>query len=142
MSFSRYVLAQSATVTVAAGSVSPGNLIDLGNLYAVETESNGSPGGANPLPLETLMSGVVNGNTLSAANAYSSAMFYTITYAIITEAEWNTVLEAPYLSYTEPNTGFAGGTIILHGINLTRELVGELFTPAAGATRPETRGRD
>jgi NADH-quinone oxidoreductase subunit N len=31
-----------------------------------------------------LVSGVVNGNTLSAANAYSSAMFYIITYVVTT----------------------------------------------------------
>jgi NADH-quinone oxidoreductase subunit N len=31
-----------------------------------------------------LASGVVNGNTLSAANAYSSAMFYAITYVLTT----------------------------------------------------------
>jgi NADH-quinone oxidoreductase subunit N len=31
-----------------------------------------------------LVSGVVNGNTLSAANAYSSAMFYMITYVVTT----------------------------------------------------------
>ncbi|MDZ7858280.1 NADH-quinone oxidoreductase subunit NuoN [Sphaerotilus sp.] len=31
-----------------------------------------------------LLAGVVNGNTLSAANAYSSAMFYVITYVVTT----------------------------------------------------------
>ena len=31
-----------------------------------------------------LLAGVVNGNTLSAANAYSSAMFYIVTYVITT----------------------------------------------------------
>ena len=31
-----------------------------------------------------LMPGVVNGNTLSAANAYSSAMFYVVTYVLTT----------------------------------------------------------
>ena len=31
-----------------------------------------------------LISGVVNGNTLSAANAYSSAMFYILTYVVTT----------------------------------------------------------
>lgn len=31
-----------------------------------------------------LLAGVVNGNTLSAANAYSSAMFYIITYVVTT----------------------------------------------------------
>ncbi|MES3004078.1 MAG: NADH-quinone oxidoreductase subunit NuoN [Pseudomonadota bacterium] len=39
-----------------------------------------------------LMSGVVNGNTLSAANAYSSAMFYIITYVLTTLASFGIIL--------------------------------------------------
>jgi NADH-quinone oxidoreductase subunit N len=39
-----------------------------------------------------LMSGVVNGNTLSAANAYSSAMFYVITYVLTTLATFGIIL--------------------------------------------------
>jgi NADH-quinone oxidoreductase subunit N len=39
-----------------------------------------------------LMSGVVNGNTLSAANAYSSAMFYVITYVLTTLASFGIIL--------------------------------------------------
>jgi NADH-quinone oxidoreductase subunit N len=39
-----------------------------------------------------LMSGVVNGNTLSAANAYSSAMFYIITYVLTTLATFGIIL--------------------------------------------------
>ena len=39
-----------------------------------------------------LLSGVVNGNTLSAANAYSSAMFYIITYVLTTLATFGTIL--------------------------------------------------
>jgi NADH-quinone oxidoreductase subunit N len=39
-----------------------------------------------------LMSGVVNGNTLSAANAYSSAMFYVITYVLTTLAGFGVLL--------------------------------------------------
>ncbi len=35
-----------------------------------------------------LMSGVVNGNALSAANAYSSAMFYMVTYVLTTLASF------------------------------------------------------
>jgi NADH-quinone oxidoreductase subunit N len=39
-----------------------------------------------------LMSGVVNGNTLSAANAYSSAMFYVVSYVITTLASFGVLL--------------------------------------------------
>lgn len=39
-----------------------------------------------------LMAGVVNGNTLSAANAYSSAMFYVITYVLTTLASFGIIL--------------------------------------------------
>jgi NADH-quinone oxidoreductase subunit N len=39
-----------------------------------------------------LLSGVVNGNTLSAANAYSSAMFYIITYVLTTLASFGIIL--------------------------------------------------
>ncbi|MBC7917612.1 MAG: NADH-quinone oxidoreductase subunit NuoN [Rhodoferax sp.] len=39
-----------------------------------------------------VMSGVVGGNTLSAANAYSSAMFYVITYVLTTLAAFGVLL--------------------------------------------------
>ena len=39
-----------------------------------------------------LMSGVVNGNTLSAANAYSSSMFYVITYVLTTLGSFGVIL--------------------------------------------------
>lgn len=39
-----------------------------------------------------LLSGVVNGNTLSAANAYSSAMFYVVTYVLTTLATFGVLL--------------------------------------------------
>jgi NADH-quinone oxidoreductase subunit N len=39
-----------------------------------------------------LMSGVVNGNTISAANAYSSAMFYVITYVMTTLAAFGVIM--------------------------------------------------
>jgi NADH-quinone oxidoreductase subunit N len=39
-----------------------------------------------------LMSGVVNGNTLSAANAYSSSMFYVVSYVLTTLASFGVVL--------------------------------------------------
>lgn len=39
-----------------------------------------------------LMSGVVNGNTLSAANAYSSAMFYVVSYVLTTLATFGILM--------------------------------------------------
>ena len=39
-----------------------------------------------------LLSGVVNGNTASAANAYSSVMFYVITYVLTTLASFGVIL--------------------------------------------------
>jgi NADH-quinone oxidoreductase subunit N len=39
-----------------------------------------------------LCSGVVNGNTLSAANAYSSAMFYAVTYTLTTLGTFGMIL--------------------------------------------------
>ena len=42
--------------------------------------------------LLALLSGVVNGNTLSAANAYGSAMFYVVTYVLTTLASFGVIL--------------------------------------------------
>ena len=42
-----------------------------------------------------LSAGVVNGNTLSAGNAYSSAMFYVVTYVLTTLGTFGLIL---YLS--------------------------------------------
>ncbi|KQP45569.1 NADH-quinone oxidoreductase subunit NuoN [Pseudorhodoferax sp. Leaf274] len=39
-----------------------------------------------------LLAGVVNGNTLSAANAYSSSMFYVVTYVLTTLASFGVLL--------------------------------------------------
>jgi NADH-quinone oxidoreductase subunit N len=39
-----------------------------------------------------LMSGFVNGNTLSAGNAYSSAMFYVVTYVLTTLASFGIIM--------------------------------------------------
>ncbi|MBK9237579.1 MAG: NADH-quinone oxidoreductase subunit NuoN [Rhodoferax sp.] len=39
-----------------------------------------------------LMSGVVNGNTFSAGNAYSSSMFYVVTYVLTTLAAFGVIL--------------------------------------------------
>lgn len=39
-----------------------------------------------------MLAGVVNGNTLAAANAYSSAMFYVITYVLTTLATFGVIM--------------------------------------------------
>jgi NADH-quinone oxidoreductase subunit N len=39
-----------------------------------------------------LLSGVVNGNTLSAANAYSASMFYVLTYVLTTLAAFGVIM--------------------------------------------------
>lgn len=56
-----------------------------------------------------LMAGVVNGNTLSAANAYSSAMFYTITYVLTTLGSFGVILLLAREGFeSEEITDFAG----------------------------------
>ncbi|MGM9514450.1 NADH-quinone oxidoreductase subunit NuoN [Roseateles sp. DB2] len=56
-----------------------------------------------------LASGVVNGNTLSAANAYSSALFYVITYVLTTLGTFGLImLMARQGHEAEQITDFAG----------------------------------
>ena len=56
-----------------------------------------------------LMSGVVNGNVLSTANAYSSAMFYVITYVLTSLATWGVILLLTRDGFeSEEITDFAG----------------------------------
>ena len=56
-----------------------------------------------------LMSGFVNGNTLSAANAYSSSMFYVITYVLTTLASFGIILLLARDGFeSEEITDFAG----------------------------------
>jgi NADH-quinone oxidoreductase subunit N len=56
-----------------------------------------------------LMSGVVNGNILSAANAYSSSMFYVITYVLTTLASFGVILLLAREGFeSEEITDFAG----------------------------------
>jgi NADH-quinone oxidoreductase subunit N len=56
-----------------------------------------------------LMSGVINGNTLSAANAYSSAMFYVVTYVLTTLAGFGVILLLAREGFeSEEITDFAG----------------------------------
>lgn len=56
-----------------------------------------------------LMSGVINGNIYSAANAYSSAMFYIVTYVLTTLASFGVILLLAREGFeSEEITDFAG----------------------------------
>ncbi|MDO8770725.1 MAG: NADH-quinone oxidoreductase subunit NuoN [Burkholderiaceae bacterium] len=56
-----------------------------------------------------LLSGIVNGNTLSAATAYSASMFYVITYVITTLATFGVILLLAREGFeSEEITDFAG----------------------------------
>ncbi len=56
-----------------------------------------------------LMSGVINGNIYSAANAYSSAMFYIVTYVLTTLASFGVILLLARDGFeSEEITDFAG----------------------------------
>ncbi len=76
--------------------LSVGSLV-LGNLAAI-AQSNlkrmlaYSTIGQIGFVLLGLCSGVVNGNTLSAANAYSSSMFYVVTYVLTTLGTFGVIL--------------------------------------------------
>ena len=76
---------------LAIGSLLVGNLAAIAqtNLKRMLAYSTISQMG---FVLLGLMSGVVNGNTLSAANAYSSSMFYVITYVLTTLATFGIIL--------------------------------------------------
>ncbi len=56
-----------------------------------------------------LMSGAVNGNTLSAGNAYSSSMFYVVTYVLTTLASFGIIMLLARDGFeSEEITDFAG----------------------------------
>ena len=76
---------------LAIGSLLVGNLAAIAqtNLKRMLAYSTISQMG---FVLLGLMSGVINGNTLSAANAYSSSMFYVITYVLTTLATFGIIL--------------------------------------------------
>ena len=78
---------QQMLVVLAVGSLLVGNLAAIAqtNLKRMLAYSTISQMG---FVLLGLMPGVVNGNTLSAANAYSSAMFYMVTYVLTTLASF------------------------------------------------------
>jgi len=74
---------QQMLVVLAVASLAIGNLAAIAqtNLKRMLAYSTISQMG---FMLLAMTAGVVNGNTLSAGNAYSSAMFYTVTYVITT----------------------------------------------------------
>jgi NADH-quinone oxidoreductase subunit N len=82
---------QQMLAVLAIGSLLIGNLAAVmqSNLKRMLAYSTISQMG---FVLIGLLSGVVNGNTLSAANAYSSAMFYVVTYVLTTLASFGVLL--------------------------------------------------
>jgi NADH-quinone oxidoreductase subunit N len=82
---------QQMLVVLAVGSLLVGNFAAIAqtNLKRMLAFSTISQMG---FVLLGLIPGVVNGNTLSAANAYSSAMFYVITYVLTTLASFGVIL--------------------------------------------------
>ncbi|NPC56819.1 NADH-quinone oxidoreductase subunit NuoN [Caenimonas soli] len=82
---------QQMLMIMAIGSLMVGNLAaiaqtNLKRMLAYSTI------GQMGFVLLGLLSGVVNNNTLSAANAYSSAMFYIVTYVLTTLATFGVIL--------------------------------------------------
>jgi NADH-quinone oxidoreductase subunit N len=82
---------QQMLTVMAIGSLLVGNLaaIAQSNLKRMLAYSTIAQMG---FVLLGLLSGVVNGNTLTAANAYSSAMFYIVTYVLTTLATFGIIL--------------------------------------------------
>jgi NADH-quinone oxidoreductase subunit N len=82
---------QQMLAVLSIGSLLVGNLAAIAqtNLKRMLAYSTISQMG---FVLIGLLSGVVNGNTLSATTAYSSAMFYVITYVLSTLATFGVIL--------------------------------------------------
>ena len=82
---------QQMLLVLSAGSLIIGNLAAIAqtNLKRMLAFSTISQMG---FVLLGMMSGVVNGNINSAANAYSSSMFYVITYVLTTLASFGVIL--------------------------------------------------
>ncbi len=82
---------QQMLMVLSVGSLLIGNLAAIAqtNLKRMLAFSTISQMG---FVLLGLMSGVVNGNTFSAGNAYSSSMFYVITYVLTTLASFGVIL--------------------------------------------------
>lgn len=99
---------QQMLMLLAIGSLLVGNLAALmqTNLKRMLAFSTISQMG---FVLLGLMSGVINGNTLSTANAYSSAMFYVVTYVLTTLATFGIILLMARDGFeSEEITDFAG----------------------------------
>ena len=82
---------QQMLVVLSVGSMALGNLVaiaqtNLKRMLAYSTI------GQMGFMLLGLCSGVVNGNTLSAANSYSSSMFYVVTYVFTTLGTFGIVM--------------------------------------------------
>jgi NADH-quinone oxidoreductase subunit N len=82
---------QQMLTVMAIGSLLVGNLAAIAqtNLKRMLAYSTIAQMG---FVLLGLLSGVVNGNTLSAANSYSAAMFYIISYVLTTLASFGIIL--------------------------------------------------
>ncbi len=82
---------QQMLMVLSIGSLLVGNLAAIAqtNLKRMLAFSTISQMG---FVLLGLMSGVINGNTFSTANAYSSAMFYVVTYVLTTLATFGVIL--------------------------------------------------
>ncbi len=82
---------QQMLMVLAVGSLFIGNLAAIAqtNVKRMLAFSTISQMG---FVLLGLLAGVVNGNTLTAANAYSSAMFYVITYVLTTLATFGVLM--------------------------------------------------
>jgi NADH-quinone oxidoreductase subunit N len=82
---------QQMLAVLSVGSLLVGNLAAIAqtNLKRMLAYSTISQMG---FVLIGLLSGVVNGNTLSATTAYSSAMFYVVTYVLTTLATFGVIL--------------------------------------------------
>ncbi len=82
---------QQMLAVLAIGSLMVGNLAAIAqtNLKRMLAFSTISQMG---FVLLGLLAGVVNGNTLSAANAYSSAMFYVVSYVLTTLASFGVIM--------------------------------------------------
>ena len=82
---------QQMLAVLSVGSLALGNLAAIAqtNLKRMLAYSTISQMG---FVLLGLMSGLINGNTLSAATAYSASMFYVITYVLTTLASFGVIL--------------------------------------------------
>ncbi len=82
---------QQMLAILSVGSLALGNLAAIAqtNLKRMLAYSTISQMG---FVLLGLMSGLINGNTLSAATAYSASMFYVVTYVLTTSATFGVIL--------------------------------------------------